>query len=64
MSSAHKAGSESGIDRGVVIIFLVWIAVIIALVVTLAMRADSQAPRSHAVDDRGTALEQHCGLMG
>ncbi len=62
MSSPHKAGSESGIDRGVVIIFLLWIAIIIGLVVTLALRAVGQSQRLPVGNVRSTAFEQECGL--
>jgi hypothetical protein len=39
MNSAHKPGSNSGIDRGVVTIFLLWIAITIVLVILVAVRA-------------------------
>ena len=39
MNFTHKPGSDSGIDRGVVAIFLLWIAITIALVILLAVRA-------------------------
>jgi hypothetical protein len=38
MNSTHKPGSDSGIDRGIVAIFLLWIAITIALVILLAVR--------------------------
>ncbi len=62
MSSAHKAGSESGIDRGVVIIFLLWIAIIIGVVVTLVLEAESQSLRSPVGGKSSTALEQDSSL--
>ena len=58
MSSAHKAGSESGIDRGVVIIFLLWIAIIIGVVVTLVLEAESLSLRSPVGGKSSTALNR------
>lgn len=43
MSSSHKAGSNSGIDRGVVIIFLLWVAITIVVAVTLVLQARGQS---------------------
>jgi len=39
MNSRHKPGSDSGIDPGIVAIFLLWIALTIALVILIAVRA-------------------------
>jgi hypothetical protein len=39
MKSTHKPGSDSGIDRGIVVIFLLWIAVLVVLVILLGLRA-------------------------
>jgi len=63
MSSAHRAGSQSGIDRGVVIILLLWIAIIIGVVVTLALRAEGQSRRLPVGGETSTALEQFCSLI-
>lgn len=62
MSSTHKAGSQSGVDRGVVIIFLLWIAIIIFVVVTLLVRAQGQSPGPPVRSESSTAFEQNCGL--
>jgi hypothetical protein len=42
MNFTHKPGSDSGIDRGIVAIFLLWIAITIALVIVLAVRAHGE----------------------
>lgn len=42
MSSPRKAGSDFGVDRGVVIIFLLWIAFTVVLAVMLAVEAHCQ----------------------
>lgn len=52
MSSSHKAGSDSGVDRGLVTIFLVWIAITVVLVVMLVVEA-----RCHSVQPFGPGRE-------
>ena len=39
----HKPGSDYGIDYGVVLVYLLWIAATLALLVTLAVRSQGQA---------------------
>jgi hypothetical protein len=48
MNFTRKPGSDSGIDRGIVAIFLLWIAIMIALVILLVVRAhgEGKVPRS------------------
>lgn len=43
MSSRHKAGSDSGIDRALVIIFLLWVVISIVLAVMLVLEAHCQS---------------------
>lgn len=57
MSSSHKAGSDSGIDRGVVIIFLLWVAITIVLAVTFVLEARGQSLRPVAGNERNTQFE-------
>lgn len=52
MNSAHKPGSDSGIDRGLVAVVLLWIAITIALAILLAVRALGMG--SHPLPTRAT----------
>jgi hypothetical protein len=39
MNSTHKPGSDLGIDRGIVAVILLWIAITIVLIVLFALRS-------------------------
>lgn len=54
MNSAHKPGSNSGIDRGIVAIFLLWIVITIALVILAAVRALGDAGSASFVSASNT----------
>jgi hypothetical protein len=57
MSSPRKAGSDFGVDRGVVTIFLLWIAITVVLGVMLAVEAHCQTLRlPHAVEIHGSTI--------
>ncbi len=43
MSFTHKPGSDSGIDYGLLAVFLAWIAMAIALVVLFALRSHARS---------------------
>ena len=61
MSSSHKAGSDFGVDRGVVIILLLWIAVTVVLAGVFGVEAHSQAERVARRRER-PLFEQSCSL--
>jgi hypothetical protein len=43
MNLTHKPGSDSEIDRGIVAIFLLWIAITIALVILFTVQAHGES---------------------
>lgn len=45
MSSSRKAGSDFGLDLGLVIVFLFWIAITVVLAVMFAVEAHCQTVR-------------------
>jgi hypothetical protein len=63
MSFTHKPGSDSGIDRGIVAIFLLWIAITIALVILFTVRAHGEDRRPSLVCSSKTkALQEEVNL--
>lgn len=59
MNSAHKPGCNSGIDRGIVAIVLLWIVITIALVILAAVRALGDAGCASFVRASNTRILQH-----
>ncbi len=57
MSSPRKAGSDFGVDRGMVIVFLLWIAITVVLAVMLAVQARCQMVRLR------DAVETYCSTI-
>jgi hypothetical protein len=59
MNSAHKPGSNSGIDRGIVTIFLLWIVITVALLILGAVRALGEVGCASFVRASNTRILQH-----
>ena len=58
MTFTHKPGSDSGIDRGIVAIFLLWIAITIALVILFTVRAHGEGRCASLIRSSNTRVLQ------
>jgi hypothetical protein len=58
MTFTHKPGSDSGIDRGIVAVFLLWIAITIALVILFAVRAHGKDRCASPIRSSNTGVLQ------
>ena len=58
MNFTHKPGSDSGIDRGLVAICLLWIAITIALVILFTVQAHGEGRCAALVRSSNTRVLQ------
>ncbi len=63
MNFTHKPGSDSGIDYGIVAIFLLWIAITIALVILLAVGAHGEGRCALLVRASARVLQEDVNLV-